>query len=229
MKIQWLGHSAFRIETADQVVIVDPFLTGNPTFSGTVEDATKGATIVALTHGHGDHLGDALKIVGDLGIPLVAMVELTWWAESEGAANTVGMNFGGTVSFGETEISMVQAIHSAGFPVDGKPVYLGNPGGLIIKDPNKTLYHMGDTDIFSDMALINEIYRPQIGIVPTGGHFTMGSKVAALACDRFFDFETVIPCHFGTFPILEPDANQFAAAYGGHRTNVLEPMGSAEF
>lgn len=229
MKIQWLGHSAFRIETADQVVIVDPFLTGNPKFRGKVEDATKGATVVALTHGHGDHLGDALKIVGDLNIPLVAMVELSWWAESQGVSKTIGMNFGGTATFEQTEISMVPAVHSSGFPVDGTPVYLGNPGGLVIKDPGKTVYHMGDTTIFSDMSLINEIYRPQIGIVPTGGHYTMGSKIAALACERYFDFEAVIPCHYGTIPILEPDASQFAAAYGAHRTKILEPMGSAEF
>jgi len=229
MKIQWLGHSAFRIETSDQTVIVDPFLTGNPKFSGTIEEATKGATIVALTHGHGDHLGDALTIVGDHGIPLVAMVELAWWAESEGVKNAIGMNFGGTVRFGDTHISMVPAVHSSGYLVDGKPIYLGNPGGLVIKDASKSVYHMGDTDIFSDMALINEVHKPNIGIVPTGGHYTMDSKVAALACDRFFDFESVIPCHYGTIPILEQDASGFADAYGKSRTTILEPMGSAEF
>jgi L-ascorbate metabolism protein UlaG (beta-lactamase superfamily) len=105
----------------------------------------------------------------------------------------------------------------------GGPVYLGNPCGLVIAAKGgKTLYHMGDTDIFADMALINELHQPQIGIVPIGDRYTMGAWVAAIACKRFFDFETVVPCHYGTFPVIDQTADKFVAKMAGNRVLVPE-------
>jgi L-ascorbate metabolism protein UlaG (beta-lactamase superfamily) len=104
------------------------------------------------------------------------------------------------------------------------PIYLGNPAGVILRAVNeKTLLHMGDTDIFSDMALINEIYQPKNGIVPIGDRFTMGAELAAMACNRFYDFETVIPAHYATFPLIDPTADKFVAAMQGSKTKVLVP------
>jgi L-ascorbate metabolism protein UlaG (beta-lactamase superfamily) len=118
----------------------------------------------------------------------------------------------------------VQAWHSSGTVVDGKSVYLGNPAGIVIRAKGeKTLLHMGDTDIFSDMALINEIYQPKIGIVPIGDRFTMGAKLAALACARYYSFDTVIPAHYATFGLIDPDAEKFVEAMRGSKTKVMVP------
>ncbi len=224
MKITWLGHSAFRVETGSSVIMFDPFLTGNPSFSGDAAEAYKGATHVALTHGHDDHVGDTMKICADNEAVLVANFEICMYLNGKGVKNVSPGNHGGTIEFDDFTLSFVQAWHSSSSMVDGVPVYLGNPAGLILTskaEPGKILYHMGDTDIFSDMALINEIYNPTIGIVPVGDRFTMGGELAAMACKRFFEFETILPCHFGTFPIIEPSADKFIQAMNGH--NVLVP------
>jgi len=135
-------------------------------------------------------------------------------------------NLGGTVDCGGFTTTLVQALHSSSFGLnDGNNVYLGNPGGLVLHFPeDKTLYHMGDTDIFSDMALIQELHEPQIGLVPIGDRFTMGGAVAALACRRFFRFETVIPCHYASFPIVDQTADKFIEGLKGTQTKVLTPQ-----
>ena len=128
-----------------------------------------------------------------------------------------------SVDCGAFSVSFVQAWHSSSEIVDGKPVYLGNPAGLIVQpkaEKGKILYHMGDTDIFSDMGLIQELHKPNIGIVPIGDRFTMGARKAALACRRFFTFDTVIPCHYGTFSIIDPDASKFVAEMGDKKVLV---------
>ncbi len=113
------------------------------------------------------------------------------------------------------DLTFVPALHSSSNMVDGRPVYLGNPCGIVVAARNgKTAYHMGDTDIFSDMALISELYRPQVGFVPIGDRYTMGAKTAALACKRFFNFETVVPCHYGTFPVHRSDGGQVCRGDG---------------
>ena len=134
-------------------------------------------------------------------------------------------NTGGTVDCGEFTTTFVQALHSSSFGGEGgSNTYLGNPLGLVLHFPNdKTLYHMGDTDIFSDMALINELHEPAVGIVPIGDRFTMGGAVAALACRRFFKFEFVIPCHYASFGIIDQTAEKFVAGMEGSATKVLTP------
>jgi L-ascorbate metabolism protein UlaG (beta-lactamase superfamily) len=226
MKLIWLGHSAFRIELGDATVLIDPFLSGNPKFTGTVAEASEGATHILLTHGHDDHIGDTVEIAKATGAQIVSNFEVCMYLHSQGAININPGNTGGTIDCGAFSVSLTQALHSSGTVVNGQSVYLGNPTGIVLKPKQgPSVYHMGDTDIFSDMALISEIYAPKIGLVPVGDRFTMSGTTAALAVKRFFAFETVVPCHYGTFDVLDPDASEFVAAMQGHQTKiaVLKP------
>jgi L-ascorbate metabolism protein UlaG (beta-lactamase superfamily) len=229
MKITWFGHSAYRVETSNSVLIIDPFLSGNPVFNGSVEEATAGATHVALTHGHDDHIGDTAEICKATGATLIAVYELAVHLNAQGAEKIEPTNTGGTIYTEDFNVTFVRADHSS----SSGGVPLGNPCGLIIKPkPNgPVLYHMGDTDIFGDMALINEIYKPDIGIVPIGDRFTMRPETAALACSRFFKFSTILPCHYGTFPLLIDSADDFVARMGhnAEKVRVLEVGGSMAF
>lgn len=225
MKITWLGHSCFRIETGSSVLIIDPFLKGNPTFekSGVAwEDATQGVTHVALTHGHDDHIGDAAEICKARDATLFAVFELANHVSSQGAQKLEPMNTGGTVRSDDFDLTFTQALHSS----SSGGVYLGNPCGIVLQTrENKTVYHMGDTDLFPGMADINELYQPSIGIVPIGDRFTMGARTAAYACKKFFRFSTVFPCHYGTFPILDQTADAFISEMAGE--NVVVPQAGA--
>ena len=225
MKLTWYGHSAFRIEAGDAKILIDPFLSGNPSWGNGWEEAADGVTHVLVTHGHNDHVGDALAVLRKTGAMLVANPEVCDFLAGQGVENVNPGNHGGTVDCGGFTVTFVQALHSSAFTKqDGGNVYLGNPNGLVLHFPDdKTLYHMGDTDIFSDMALINELHAPDIGIVPVGDRFTMGGAVAALACRRFFKFEAAIPCHFGTFGLLDQTAEKFVEGMEGSGTSVLLP------
>ena len=218
MEITWFGHSCFRIDTGGSVILIDPFLTGNTTFEDSgisVHQAAKGVTHVALTHGHEDHMGDTVRICKETGAQLLAVHELATYLAGRGVEKIDPGNTGGTLHHGDFDLTFVPAWHSASNIVDGRPVYLGACCGLVIAPSGgKTVYHMGDTAIFSDMALINEIYAPQIGFVPIGDRYTMGARTAALACKRFFDFELIVPCHYRTFPVLDQTADKFVAEMG---------------
>jgi len=230
MKITWFGHSAFRVETGSAVIMIDPFLSGNPSFGGDAAAAAKGATHVILTHGHDDHTGDTVDICKATGALLTANFEICMFLNGKGVENINPCNHGGNLDLGDFTVAYVPAWHSSSTIVDGKPVYLGNPAGIVLqpkKEPRKTLYHMGDTDIFSGMELINEIYQPVIGIVPIGDRFTMGARLAAMACKRYFKFKTVLPCHYGTFPIIDQTADKFIAEMKGQ--NVVVPKVGAPF
>ncbi|MGR7996886.1 MULTISPECIES: metal-dependent hydrolase [unclassified Xanthobacter] len=236
MKITWFGHAAFRLDFAGKGVLIDPFYTGNPSFNAGVENATRSATHILLTHGHSDHIGDTVSIVEDAAdagteIPVVTNPEVCAYLASKGCGGTnVMMNTGGTVDLGGFTVTMVRADHSSGGP--GAPSeYLGNPTGLIIKAPGEpTVWHMGDTDIYSDMALMCEIHAPKVVILPIGDRFTMGPEVAALAVKRFLPgVEVVVPCHYGTFPLLVPDASAFVAALEGFPVKVVVPASGGSF
>jgi len=223
MKIIWLGHSGFRIEIADQVLLIDPWLTGNPMFPEDRRDeAVAGATHVLLTHGHGDHSGDAGAISKDLGIPIAGIYDLmNFWANSEGL-NTIGFNKGGTLALGEVSVTMVNAVHSSSLDGPNGPVYAGVESGFVIAGEDHTIYVSGDTDVMADMKVFNDLHAPDIGILSAGGHFTMDMRRAAYAAKTFFDFKTVIPCHYRTFPLLEQSAEALAAALPG--VDVIEPQ-----
>ena len=224
MQVTWYGHSAFRLDFGGKAVLIDPFFTGNPGFGGDPEAAAKGVSHILLTHGHDDHVGDSVAIAKMTGARLVANFEICMRLNSLGVENIDPMNIGGTLDQGGFTVSMVRPDHSPSHNDNGTAVYLGNPGGLIVKVPGEpAIYHMGDTDIFSDMALINEIYAPDVAFVPVGDRFTMSPKLAAMAVKKFFRLKSVIPCHYGSFPIIEPNADKFVAEMKGAATKVIVP------
>jgi L-ascorbate metabolism protein UlaG (beta-lactamase superfamily) len=227
MKMTWLGHSGFRIETGNNVILIDPFITGNPTFQGSPENATENCTHIVLTHGHDDHVGDTVEIARRTGAMLIANFEICEYLSGKGVANINPGNPGGTLALDSFHVSFTKAFHSSSTTVDGIPIYLGSACGIILRAEDKSIYHMGDTEIFGDMALIQEIYEPQVGLVPIGDRFTMGAKQAALACKKYFKFQTVIPMHYGTFSVIDPDASKFLAEMSGQ--NVVVPEVSVPF
>ncbi|HEV7416707.1 metal-dependent hydrolase [Tianweitania sediminis] len=225
MELTWYGHAAFKIKAGNANILIDPFLTGNPSWNKGWQEAAEGVTHVLLTHGHNDHVGDAAEILKATGAMLVANPEICGYLGSKGIDKVNPGNHGGTVDAGGFTVTFVNALHSSAYSLeDGGNVYLGNPNGLVLHFPDApTVYHMGDTDIFGDMALINELHQPDVGLVPIGDRFTMGGAVAALACRRFFNFKTVVPCHFGTFPLLDATAETFQAGLADTDVAVLTP------
>ncbi|MBT8425953.1 MAG: metal-dependent hydrolase [Silicimonas sp.] len=229
MKITWLGHSGFRMEIGDQVLLIDPWLTGNPVFpEGKRADAIAGATHILLTHGHGDHTGDALALTRETGAPLVGIYDLMSHWEATEDVSVIGFNKGGTINLGDVTVTMVSAVHSSSIGGDNGPVYAGAEAGFIIRGEGHKIYVSGDTDIMADMGWIGEYYAPDIGILCAGGHFTMDMKAAAWAAKKFFDFKVVIPCHYKTFPLLAQTADELVSALTGVDVKTPEVMETVE-
>ncbi|MGB3245288.1 MAG: metal-dependent hydrolase [Sulfitobacter sp.] len=222
MKIIWLGHGSFRIEIEDQILLIDPWLNGNPMLA---EDqhaaAIAGATQLLVTHGHFDHTADIAAIAGTTGVPVAGMYELMGWFDGQGVKNTTGFNKGGTIHCGKVAVTMVPASHSSSIAGDAGPIYSGSETGLVIKGEGHVIYMSGDTDIMADMDWIGDFHKPDIGILSAGGHFTMDMAAAAYAAKRYFNFKTVIPGHYRTFPVLEQSAKVLADGLPG--VDVIEP------
>ena len=222
MKIIWLGHSGFRIETGDTVLLIDPWVTGNPMFpEDRRAEAIAGATHVLVSHGHGDHSGDAVAIARETGATILGIYDLmTHWAATE-KVEVAGFNKGGTVSAGAARVTMVAATHSSSIAGPDGPAYAGAEAGFMIAAEGHVIYFSGDTDVMADMGVFAELHKPDIGILCAGGHFTMDMERAAWAARKFFDFDLVIPCHYKTFPLLAQSAEAMVAALPDVR--VVEP------
>jgi L-ascorbate metabolism protein UlaG (beta-lactamase superfamily) len=224
MQLTWFGHSAFRLDLPGASVLIDPFFTGNPAFEGDVAVAGKGVSHIVITHGHGDHVGDTLAIAAANDATVITNYDLCMHLASKGLKTFQPMNTGGTVDLGAFSVTLVRADHSAGMGEAGVAVPVGNANGAIIKAPGeKTLWHMGDTDIFSDMALLAEIHGVEACICPIGDRFTMGARTAALAMTRFVKPKLAIPCHYGSFPIIAQDAAVFVEGLKGSGIEALVP------
>ena len=223
MKIIWLGHSSFRIEIEAAALLIDPWLTENPMFSDAQRSAAlAGATHVVLTHAHGDHLGEAVEIARAQNIPIVGMNEFIRWLMARDGVQGVAFNKGGTVTLGGAKLTMVNASHSSSVMGENGPVYAGSEAGYMLAGEGHVIYLSGDTDIMADMEWMGDLHNPDIGILSCGGHYTMDMARAAYAAKRYFRFETVIPCHYRTFPALEQSAEKLVAALPDVR--VIEPQ-----
>lgn len=222
MRLTWLGHSGFRLEIEGATILIDPWLSGNPVFPAERRaEATEGATHILVTHGHGDHSSDALSIAKDQGIPVAGIYDLISFWEQHEAIKGIGFNKGGTIDLNGAKVTMVPAIHSSSLGSDKGPIYAGGEAGYMIAGEGRTIYVSGDTTIMADMGWMGEYHAPDIGILCAGGYFTMDMKAAAWAAKKYFDFKTVIPCHYKTFPLLEQSAEALVAGLPG--VQVIEP------
>jgi L-ascorbate metabolism protein UlaG (beta-lactamase superfamily) len=221
MNIIWLGHASWRIEIEDEVLLIDPWLAGNPSFKGHDRGkALAGATAILITHAHGDHASEAEAIAKELAIPIACIAELGDIWEMAGC-KTIGFNKGGTIRLGRVAVTMVNAVHSSTMDFKGSMSPAGSECGYMIAGEGHVIYVSGDTDVTMDMGLWAELHQPDIGILNCGGHYTMDMKRAAFAAKKFFNFKTVIPSHYRTFGLLAQNADELKAALPG--VDVVEP------
>src|SRR5215217_5543576 len=221
--VRWLGHSAFHLSGGGADVLIDPFLTGNPKAAATAGELP--ADVIALTHGHGDHIGDTVDIAKRTGAKVLAIVELAAEIEGDGVEDVVGFNYGGTVTFDWGWIKMVPAWHTAVSPKGTAHM----PAGLLIHYGGHLIYHLGDTALFGDLKLIaGRGDKVELALVPIGGHYTM-DRYDAVTAVGFIEPQQVIPCHYNTFPPIETDAEAFKQDVqnaGYSEVVIVEPGGT---
>ncbi|MFP5206867.1 MAG: metal-dependent hydrolase [Acidobacteriota bacterium] len=213
-RITWLGHATVLVQTAQGTnILIDPFLAQNPSYPKDFNLPSK-IHYVLLTHGHFDHIADAVPVAKKHGSTVVAIYELASFIGGKGVSDTIGMNLGGTVKLNEVAATMVEAKHSAAAQDDQGTHYVGVAAGFVLSIAGgPVLYHAGDTAVFGDMSLIRELYKPTVAMLPIGGHFTMGPQEAALAA-RLLEPKVILPIHFGTFPPLAGTPQKLAALVG---------------
>jgi L-ascorbate metabolism protein UlaG (beta-lactamase superfamily) len=210
-RITWLGHATVLIQTVKGTnILIDPFIAQNPRYPKEFVLPAK-IHYILLTHGHFDHIADAAPVAAKHNSTVVAIYELADYIAKKGVANTIGMNLGGTVQLDDVAATMVEAKHSSTAQDEQGTHDVGVAAGFVLTIANgPVLYHSGDTAVFGDMKLIHELYRPEVAMLPIGGHFTMGPVEAAMAV-RFLEPKIVLPLHFGTFPPLQGTPEQLAA------------------
>jgi len=226
-KVTYFGHSTFSLTTpSGQVALIDPWVMTNPVCPEKLKKVPR-LDVIFLSHAHSDHLGDLLALAKQHKPQIVAIFETCLWIESKGfEEETKPMGKGGTQKVGEFEVTMTHAFHSNSINDNGERIYGGEPAGLVIRMPGGfTVYHAGDTALFSDMKLIGELYKPDLALLPIGDHFTMGPREAAHAI-RFLGVKHVVPMHYATFPVLvgRPEQlQQEAKDIAGLEIHALKP------
>ena len=220
--LTWLGHAAFRLDSpGGKRVYVDPWL-DNPKCPESEKDPDR-CDVIAVTHGHSDHVGSTIELSKKFGpLPIVAMVELKGWLGANGAKadELPGSNKGGTVVAEGIKFTLTSAFHSSSAD-DG--TYLGEPAGIVVELENGTkIYFAGDTCVFGDMQLIGRLYSPGLAVLPIGGHFTMDPEQAGLACE-LLGVKRVVPCHYGTFPLLAGTPDELRQYAPGVEVHAIDP------
>lgn len=222
IKITWYGHATFRVDTPGRkTMFIDPWVGGNPACPEKLKKNTR-ADALLCTHAHFDHIGDAVQIAKQHNPTVIGIFELCMWLQKKGAKQVSPMNKGGSQTLLDTRITMVHADHSCGIQDGDDILYGGEACGYVLEFENGVrLYHAGDTNVFGDMAIIHELYHPEIAMLPVGDLFTMSPKEAAYAC-RLLKPKIVIPMHFGTFPPLTGKPPELARAVEEFGIEVIE-------
>jgi L-ascorbate metabolism protein UlaG (beta-lactamase superfamily) len=218
MEVRFLGHACFELSDGDTRVLIDPFLTGNPKAAIAAEDVDP--TVIMLTHGHGDHFGDAVAIAKRTAAPVVAIVEIAGEVAGEGV-DVFNPNLGGTVGFDWGWVRLVPAWHTSTTPKGT----VNTPAGLVLSLGGQVIYHLGDTCAFSDMQLVAKRNPVDIALMPIGGHYTM-DRTEAVEAAQLIGARTVIPCHYDTFPVIETDVRAFKSDVESATSSnvvILEP------
>jgi len=197
--LRFLGHAAFEVMLGGARLLIDPFLTGNPLAAASPRDFDQ-LDGVLVTHDHGDHLGDAVDICRRTGAPAVAIYDLAVHLQGQGVKEVVGLNIGGTAEVAGVRVTLVEALHSS---------ERGHPTGFILRRGEHSIYHAGDTQVFSDMQLYRRLYHPTVALLPISGYYTMGPEEAALAVE-LLQPRIAVPMHYDTFPVIRQDPNRFA-------------------
>ncbi len=230
MQITWLGHGTFQFRLpSGQVILLDPWTDGNPAYPKGFE--IERVDLMCITHGHFDHIHDTVPLAKKFSPEVIAIFETCTWLESKGVEKTRPMNKGGSQQVGQLTVTMTHAVHSCGILDDGKIIYGGEASGYVFRfGDGRVAYFAGDTNVFTDMQLIEQLYHPELAFLPIGDVFTMGPTAAAVACG-LLRAKKVIPMHFGTFPALtgRPDALRRLVAANGTEIWELTPGKTVEW
>ncbi len=229
MKLSFHGQSTIYFESNDKKVIVDPFISGND--KSDLDEQTLDVDYIILTHGHGDHFGDVVELANRNHATVIGSAEVQGYLTTyHGIEHAHGMNIGGKYQFDFGTVKFVQAFHSSSYTnKDGIPVYLGMPMGVIIEAEGKTIYHAGDTGLFSDMKLIAERHPVDVCFIPIGDNFTMGIEDASYAINEFIKPKISVPIHYNTFPLIEQDPQKFKEAVSQGEVQILQPGDEVTF